>query len=305
MNKLFKLIFVVTLLIAGLTHAFANLSDDLSRAEAVLKQARTAIGGDAKIHSIQSLTVKGKYRRVMPDREINGEREFDLLLPDKFMKTDSIYFAGMGTTVTTYRTLSGNESWTGGTQGGPLVIRMGESETPTKEDKERFQRMQTHELRAEFARYLLALLLSPPQGFDVKFDYAGEAVADDGRADVVDASGPDGFAARLFLDKETHLPLMLSYRGVKPRIMTMTHNQGDNRKREDLIKEAREKAAREGRAEPEYADMQWRFSDYRKVNGLSLPHRITQATDGTVNEEWEIKSFELNPQFKADKFQKK
>lgn len=305
MNKLFKFIFVFSLLIAGLTHAFAGLSDDVSRAEAVLKQARTAIGGEAKIHSIQSLTVKGKYRRVMPDREINGEREFDLLLPDKFMKTDSIYFAGMGTTVTTYRALSGNESWTGGTQGGPLVIRMGDSETPTKEDAERIQRMQTQELRAEFARYLLALLLNPPQGFDMKFDYAGEAVADDGRADVLDASGPDGFTARLFLDKETHLPLMLSYRGIKPRMVTMTHRPNDNRNREDLIKEAREKAAREGNVAPEYAEMQWRFSDYRKENGLSLPHRITQATDGEVNEEWEIKTFEINPQFKADKFQKK
>lgn len=305
MNKLFKLIFISSVAIAGLTHALAGLGDDLSRAEAVLKEARAAIGGESKIHSIQSLTVKGKYRRVMPDREISGEREFDLLLPDKFMKTDSIFLAGMGTTVTTYGALNGNESWTGGSQGGPLIIRMGESGPPTKEGMERVQRMQTQELRAEFARYLLALLLSPPQGFDVKFDYAGEAVADDGRADVIDASGPEGFSARLFLDKETHLPLMLSYSGVKPRIMTMTHRPSDNRKREDLIKEAQERAAKEGKAEPEHAEMQWRFSDYRKVGGLTLPHRITQSTDGTVNEEWEIKSFELNPQFKADKFQKK
>lgn len=305
MNKLVKSMFIATLILAGLTHALANLGADLSRAEEVLKQARTAIGGEEKINSIQSLTVKGKYRRVMPDREISGEREFDLLLPDKFMKTDSIYLAGMGTSVTTYRTLSGNESWSGGTQGGPIVIRMGESGPPTKEGMERVQRMLTQEMRAEFARYLLALLLSPPQGFAVKFDYAGEAVADDGRADVLDASGPEGFAARLFLDKETHLPLMLSYRGIKPRMMTVTHRQGDNRKREDLIKEAQEKAAREGRVEPEHAEIEWRFSDYRKINGLALPHRITQAIDGEVNEEWEIKSFEINPQFKPDKFLKK
>jgi hypothetical protein len=36
-----------------------------------------------------------------------------------------------------------------------------------------------------------------------------------------------------------------------------------------------------------------------------LPHRITQGSDGEINEEWDIKTYELNPQFKADKFQKK
>ncbi len=51
--------------------------------------------------------------------------------------------------------------------------------------------------------------------------------------------------------------------------------------------------------------MELRFNDYREVEGLRLPHRISQAVNGEVNEEWEIKKYEINPQFKADKFEKK
>ncbi|HEY1403405.1 MAG TPA: hypothetical protein VGB05_04705, partial [Pyrinomonadaceae bacterium] len=160
--------------------------------------------------------------------------------------------------------------------------------------------------RAEYARYLLALLLSSPAGYNLEFNYAGEAVADDGRAYVIDATGPDGFAARLFLDKETHLPLMITYRAPKPRMITAMMRSTDDKKKQPELKEAREKAAQElGAMKPEEVEMQLRFSDYRKVSGLMLPHHITQGSEGEVNEEWEIKTYELNPQFKADKFLKK
>jgi hypothetical protein len=102
---------------------------------------------------------------------------------------------------------------------------------------------------------------------------------------------------------------MLTYRAPKPRVFTTmmrSGDGGDKKKQEDALKEAREKAAQElATAKPEEVEMQLRFADYRKTGGLMLPHRITQGTDGEVNEEWEIKTYEFNPQFKADKFQKK
>jgi hypothetical protein len=86
----------------------------------------------------------------------------------------------------------------------------------------------------------------------------------------------------------------------------MRSHDGDKKKQEDALKEAREKAAQEAAtAKPEEVEMQLRFSDYRKTGGLMLPHRITLGPEGEVNEEWEIKTYEFNPQFKADKFQKK
>jgi hypothetical protein len=300
---------LLVLLAAVTCNALVKETGEAARALELIKQSRTAIGGEEKISSIQSLTLKGNFRRVMQEREMSGEREFDFLLPDKFMKSDTIIIHGSSASISTYRVLNGSQSWSGGGPGGRggMFIMGPGGANPTKEELEKIELEQALRFRAEYARYLLALLLSSPSGYDIEFTYAGEAVADDGRADVIDATGPENFAARLFLDKETHLPLMLTYRAPKPRMITSMMRSGDDKKKqEEQLKEARAKAAQElATAKPELVEMQLRFADYRKVGGLMLPHRITQGSDGEVNEEWDIKTYELNPQFKADKFQKK
>jgi hypothetical protein len=308
MQRFINFACLLALLTAGSFNALGRSNGEAARALELLKQSRAAIGGEEKIESVKTLTLKGKFRRVMQEREMAGEREFNFLLPDKFMKSDTMIVGGSSTTINNYRVLNGTESWTGGSNGGGRMFIIGGSEAkPTKEHLEKIEREQTQRFRAEYARYLLALLLSSPSGYGLEFNYVGEAVADDGRADVIDATGPDGFAARLFLDKETHLPLMLTYSAPKPRMFTtMMRSTDEKKKPEEMSKEAREKALQElATTKPEQVEMQLRFTDYRKVGDLMLPHRITQGSDGEVNEEWEIKTYELNPQFKADKFQKK
>lgn len=309
MQRFINLVCLLTLFVAGSFSALAESKGEAGRALEILKQARAAIGGEEKLGAIQSLTLKGKFRRVIQEREVAGEREFNFLLPDKFMKSDTLIVGGSSTSFTTYRALNGSESWSGGGPGGNggMMFMSRDGSKPTKEQLEKMEREQAQRFRAEYARYVLALLLSSPSGYGLEFNYAGEAVADDGRADVIDATGPEGFAARLFLDKESHLPLMLTYRAPKPRVFTaMMRSTDDKKKQEDIVKEAREKAAQDlATAKPEEVEMQLRFTDYRKTGGLMLPHRITQGPDGEVNEEWEIKTYEFNPQFKADKFQKK
>jgi len=46
------------------------------------------------------------------------------------------------------------------------------------------------------------------------------------------------------------------------------------------------------------------LSDYRVVNGIKLPHLITRGSGDQVTEEWEIKSYKINPNLKADTFKK-
>jgi hypothetical protein len=299
---------------AGRDHASA------SRAEEVLKQARAAVGGESKIGGVRGLSIKGKYRRVMGEREMAGEREFDLLLPDKYMRSESVVLPGMAMTVNNSRAISGQEFWASGGRmgrpGGTAFIMRGDGKEPTPEDLARAEQEQARQMRAEMARYVLALLLTPTPAFPLEFSYFGEATADDGSADVIDAAGPEGFSARLFLDKQTHLPLMLSYRAPKPRVITMVQQGGTRggggaagahggKTPEELVKEAQDKMKAQGEAKPEEVEMQIRFSDYKESGGLLLPHRIASGPDGETTEEWEIKSYSVNPQFKADKFQKK
>jgi hypothetical protein len=292
--------------------AEGRVGAEASRAEEVLRQARAALGGEAKVRGVSGLTIKGKFRRVIQEREMSGERELDLLLPDKYMRTESLVVPGMATSMTNSRAVSGREFWAsgGGGRGGMVIMMRSDGKEPTPEQKERAEREQARQLRNEMARYVLALLLTPPESFPVQFSYAGEATADDGSAEVIDATGPEGFSARLFLDKQTHLPLMLTYRAQKPRVMMMTmqgggHGGGGGKSPEELRKEAEEKLKAQAEQPPEEVEMQVRFSDYKETAGLLLPHHISVASDGETTEEFEIKSYTVNPQFKTDKFQKK
>ena len=60
-------------------------------------------------------------------------------------------------------------------------------------------------------------------------------------------------------------------------------------------------------AEPDTSEVElrWVVSDYRNVNGLNLPHRLTRAIGGQLTEEIEIQKVKINPALKPDKFEKK
>ena len=69
----------------------ASAKDDAAaKAQAILAQARQALGSEAKLKALQSLTINGKMRRVMGDRDMSGEVQFDILLPDHTMKIETL-----------------------------------------------------------------------------------------------------------------------------------------------------------------------------------------------------------------------
>jgi hypothetical protein len=47
------------------------------------------------------------------------------------------------------------------------------------------------------------------------------------------------------------------------------------------------------------------LGDFKTVDGVMLPHRLTQAIDGKTVEEWTIEKVRVNPSIKADLFEKK
>jgi hypothetical protein len=267
----------------------------MDRAEELLRQARLALGGEARIKTALSLSISGTLRRVTENQDQSGEIKLDFLMPDKFRKTETMnVIAGIELTLVT--TLNGDQAWKdskSSSSGNAQVTVM----RPGGQGGQ--QPVPLPEVRAEFARHLLALLLTAPPSFPMQFSYFGEAEAPDGRADVIDAKGPDGFAAKLFLDKKTHRPLMLSYVGTVGRMSTMRAVGGSRDDIDKLVKEAQANAVRQT------AEIQLHFADYRTVDGILLPHHITRSANGKLTEEWQITKFKLNPPaIKADKFQK-
>jgi hypothetical protein len=151
--------------------------------------------------------------------------------------------------------------------------------------------------RADMTRFALAFLLTSPPSMPLEYTYGGEAEAEDGKADVVDAKGPGSFTARLFFDKKTHRPLMLSYRGAAPRMLVQTQRGG--------APPPAAGAAPDQMPPPQIVDIQLFLDDYKSVDGIMLPHHFSRSVDGKPTEEMMFKTIKLNPAFKADAFSAK
>ena len=90
---------------------------------------------------------------------------------------------------------------------------------------------------------------------DATIAHAGIAVAPDGKADVLTVTPADGPPMRLFIDQQTHLPLMLSWQGPQPRVIRRAPGAA-----------AGGEAASEQAAAPQ-ATFEMRLTEYRKVDG--------------------------------------
>lgn len=294
--------FLVALLIIGAALSEiipdAMAQDAVQRAQQLLNQARVAIGGE-KLKTLQSLSMTGTYRRTLGDRELGGEVAIELLLPDKMIRTETMSPVP-SLELTRIEAVNGDKVWfdqqSSGGGGGMVMIRRPGSETPQG------QAQQQNAVRSEFARLTLGLLLNTPSSFPVEYTYTGEAEAPDGKAHVIDVKGPNNFAARLFLDQKTHRLLMMSYKGRQSRMVTRMVT-GAPRNPEEMEKHAQEAEAASGQ-QPE-VEFQVRYGAYRVVDGISLPHQLSKAVEGAVNEEWEMTKYKINPSLKPEKFEKK
>jgi hypothetical protein len=281
-----------------------------AKAEEVLSAARIALGGDGALTKIQSVTVTGATRRMMGDREFSSDVTLDLLLPDKFKRTEEMSFGQGGPSVTRVSAANGAEVWDDGTnRGGGGFMRFapggpgaggppgatgaagatGARREPTEEERQRFRQMQEQRIKSERARYALIWFLRS----DAPVTYAGVAEAPDGKADVLEVK-PEGAAPmKLFIDQESHKPLMLTYEGVLPRMMV----RGQRPTPEELEKMRSEP--------PQKATFEVHFSDYKEVDGVLLPHLISQSVNSKVTEEFTIEKYKLNAPLKAADFVKK
>jgi hypothetical protein len=44
------------------------------------------------------------------------------------------------------------------------------------------------------------------------------------------------------------------------------------------------------------------LADYKTVNGIKLPHLVTRGANGEITEEWIVKNYRINPNFRANTF---
>jgi hypothetical protein len=302
----------IGLCVGGAVHA---QDDPAARAQAVLAEVTQALGGD-KAASLKSLSAQGEFRRSMGTREVSGGIELYAVLPDMFQQVTDIPRPDGMTGLRIATTINGAEAFRDQTGGGGMFMRFGGPGGPGGPGGQGGQggwqgggrggeRMDPAvQIRAEMYRVLLGILPGNPALSDLSYAWIARAESSTGAADVLEVTGPDNFKARLFIDEERRVPLMLSFMQRGQRQMTPPPaGLATQEARREWFEQQRARLESEG--PPPMVEVQVFYADYQKVSGVLFPHLITRQINGEVQEQVTIEKYKVNPSIKASQFEKK
>lgn len=280
----------VVVVCSGLTRARQD------RAEEVLARAREAIGGQARLDAVKSLSAKGSGRRFgtvwlitpssmtrLDDKEIGITLDIEILLPDKFLLARNVGGTRLSTCI------NGSRVFDTASSGGSSV--------PTMFDGVAHLRSASANRRHEFVRYLIAWLLSAPPAYGVRFVDGGTVEIAGEQADLIVAKGTNGFAASLFFNRQARLMMITDQETTRPSppAPTPTKSTDPAKAPDHPVFTAIQPAPDSG--------TQMRLADYREDDGILFPHRITLESAGQRLEEWEIARFNVNPSLNPRRFE--
>ena len=295
-----------------------------AKAAAVLAKTRQALGG-AKLDAIRTLIVEASTERNLGQMQLASDVEIALEMPDKYLKTE-VSRGMMNMTINTgfngdKAIMPANATMVGG---GAMVIRMGpggpvggDAPTLTDAQKAEINTASVRSARTELSRMMLGWFGVAHTALKASYTYAGEAESPDGKAHVIDVKSADGFEARLFIDQNNHLPLMVTYKGRAPRVVTAggpmvrsTPGGAAHGSAQPLTEEERRKRAQEAEqrvkqemAEQPLVEFSMFFDDWRTVDGITFPHVMRRGSGGETSEEWTINKVKVNPKIDAKKFE--
>ena len=233
------------------------------RAAAVLASARASLGGEARIAGVKTLIANGRTRQIRGNNLIPIEFEIQAELPDRYSRRDEVPAQDTAPSLS-------------GFNGDTLILV---PPLPAQQAGAAADRVIT--AKQEFARLLLGMFATSVESFPLVFVYAGQAEAPQGKADVLDVTGPANFMARLFIDSQTHLPLMLSWQA-PPAPM---------------------RGGGPPAASSPAVEQRMYFADHRNVDGHQLPFRIRRASGAETTEETTFDRFRINARVDARRFQ--
>lgn len=207
------------------------------KADAVMAEARKALGGEKKLADLKALSMRAEFRREAAGPVVAGGSTFvmiggggsfssagggqttgslaiDMVLPDKFYREET---TTGGFSITRVDGFEGDRPFLDLTSNsaGARVAADNPASDPARA-KAALKRTNT-----DLARLMLGLVAGTQPGLPVTYTYAGQAESPDGTAHVIDVNGGEDFKARLFIDTATHLPLMLTYMEAEPRPIRM------------------------------------------------------------------------------------
>jgi hypothetical protein len=331
-------------LVVAVAAAQALVSGQAGDVNKILADARAALGGERKLAGLKTFAASGQSTRVSGETSsAPTDVEVAIELPDKYMRKD-VVAQMMNMTITRTSGFNGEAPISIIDQppamGGTMIVRMGPGGpppgvAPTPEQEAKAKQQQLLSARQDFVRFTLAVLLASPAVYPLEFKSGGQAESPDGKADIVEVTGEGGFAARLFIDAQTHLPLMLSWMAKEPLVMrtvagpggasttfgaagaappagggssTVVRREGvagappsTPEEREKMMAQL-EQQRKEAEAKARTVEYRLYYGDYRGVDGIQVPFRIQRAIDGKPVEETTLDKVKINGKIDAKKF---
>jgi hypothetical protein len=316
-------------LIIALVAAARLGAQESEKVTEVITGARKAIGAK-KLAELKTLSVEAVVQRNVGAMQISSDVEILLEMPDKYLRTDQpnapgVMMSGMTTGFNGDKLLQPAQG--AFAPGGGMVIRMGaggamppDAPKPTAEEQARMELQMVRNAKHELSRLMLGWFATAHPAVNAQYTFAGEAESPDGRAYVIDAKNADGFAARLFVDMQTGLPLMVTYKAPQRQVVTAggpraiagggnTMVQGGaqgrtltDEERKKLQEDAQKQIEQMRSQPPVLVDYTIFFEEWRSVDGVQFPHKMRRAVGGDVTEEWTINKVKVNPKIDAKKF---
>jgi hypothetical protein len=306
---------------AGAANERTDEQPQLARAQLLLQQARTALGGEEAWNRLQSLLVRLKVERVIkyisvegPDkivekeRTLEGKMELDFLLPDRFRRKVSTETFG-NYKYSFAEIVNGEKAF----RDPPLQVRSynGDNRVVDVGDVERTLNVQTQSAQQQLSFYTLLYLLRTPSCIPIKWRYEGlHRLSDQVLGDqlqpveVLLGVAPDNFHPILMFDPKTHLPLGLAIvytEAIRQNVVVEVAALDRGYLRRTFQRAAQERRAR---TQPvRRHELRWLLSDYRQVEGLLLPHHIAITRDGVLLEEMTVRELKLNRPINPKKFE--
>jgi hypothetical protein len=199
------------LLLVGVTAAATVTSAQTPAPSAdaarVMAAAREALGGEARLSAVKSFVATGRTRQIRGDNLVPIEFEILCELPDKYVRKDEIPAQESGPTSIGF---NADELIQQPPPPAPPAGREGAAgPTPAQQDAVRKARVAG--IKQDFVRLTLGMFAGSFSTYPVTFTYVGQAEAPQGKADVIDVKGASNFAVRLFVNSQTHLPIMVSW----------------------------------------------------------------------------------------------
>jgi hypothetical protein len=297
----------------------------------ILAEARAAMGGD-KLAATTSLAATGRLIKFTTGAATDPfDFEMAMELPDRFFRKDVIAVIGENTisrtsgfngdglieAVETPPGMFGGMA-AGGT--GRVMVRSGDGATtfgnmsapPNPEAAAASRKASVLAAKQDFARLTLGLFAASFSGYPLEFAMDAPATSADGKSHVIVVKGEGDFIAKLFVDRESHLPTMLTWMGKEPLVRNMSTQTGapggavvTTSGGSFVSSGGNQSTVQAGAAAPEerrIVEFKMAYGEYKATGGVKMPTHLLRTIDGKQADELVLDKIALNPKIDAKKF---